>query len=290
MLDVPFGHRYVGYYEQEQVNSRQDIIKIIEEHLAVDNIAISISTYMHNEPYLLFLPFDFDADKLRDAWDDAKRLYNYLVRENYSAYLSYSGRKGFHVYILTIPKIYSRKQLRVAQNHFKNLLSLSTVDQQIFGDIRRLMRVPGTFNLNGGVCRILARNEGERLDLDEIYEDLELPIDRHSRTNGESRFHKYPCIESIVRSDSEPRHLIRFSYVILRLDQGWSHEEILNEIKSFKWIDFDPNYTLKQINHIDGMDYSPLSCNSLRDLNFCCIENCPYKKSIDDKLREIGII
>jgi len=289
-LDIPFGYRYIGYYEQEVVKSRKDIIKVIEEHLSVDNIALSISTYKDNHPHLLFMPFDFDSDDLRKAWDDAKRLYNYFVRENYGAYLTFSGRKGFHVLVITDPKVYTRKQLRVCQRHFKNLLSLNTVDEQIFGDVRRLMRIPGTYNIKGGLCKVLAHNIGKEFDLDEIYE-YEEPVNNYNvKSNGDRQFHDYPCIESLIRLDSEPRHMIRFTYVILRLDEGYSPEEILSEIETFGWQDFNEYYTMKQIQHIDGRGYVPPSCSTLRELGFCNVENCEFRRDNNNALKEVGII
>jgi len=291
-IDIPFGHRFIGYWEQEIVKSRKEIIRVIEEHLSIDNIALSVSTYMNGKPYLLFMPFDFDSKgDIRKAWDDAKRLYNYFVREKIGAYLSFSGNKGFHVLVLTEPKIYTRKQLKISQRHYKKLLSLNTVDEQIFGDVRRLMRIPGTYNINGDLCRILAYNIGKELDLDEIYEDNELPTEIPSRNiNKQSNYHSYPCIEKLVKIDSEPRHLIRFTYAILRLSDGWDYDKILEEIQSFGWIDFNFDYTLRQLEHIESRGYVPPSCNTLKELGFCCVENCEHKKSEGYILRKTGII
>jgi len=293
LTDIPFGHRFVGYWEQEQVNSKKDIVRIIEEHLGIDNIAISVCTYLNGAPYLLFIPFDFDSENLREAWDDAKRLYNYFVREGYSSYLVYSGRKGFHVYLLPEPKVYTRKQLRAIQVYFKNLLSLKTVDQQIFGDIRRLMRVPGTYNIGGGnLCRVLAKNEGKLYNLDLFCTDEKVSLGNGLKKDEDkiNQYHDYPCIESIVRLDSEPRHLIRFTYVILKLDEGFSTEEILDEIGSFGWLDYNEDYTRKQIEHIESRGYVPPSCDTIREMGFCSVEDCPYLKTSDQLLKDLGIL
>jgi len=290
LLDIPFGNRFIGFWEQEPVRNKKEIIDIIKEHLSIDNIGISISTYKDNNPYLLFLPFDFDCVNLRDAWDDAKRTFNYFVKEGYGTYITFSGRKGFHVFVPTIPKVYTRKHLRVVQNYFKNLLSLKTVDEQIFGDVRRLMRIAGTYNPNGGLCKILSEHDGKEIDLDDYYEFTDYIETYEKRNNGESQYHDYPCIESIIRNDTEPRHLIRFTYVTLRLDEGWSIDEIIDEIESFGWQDFKEGYTRRQIEHIDSRGYVPPSCETLREMGYCTVVNCPYDKNMKNKLREVGII
>ena len=47
----------------------------------------------------MILPFDFDSKDLRDAWGDAKKLFNYLVDMGITCVLTFSGRKGFHVLV-----------------------------------------------------------------------------------------------------------------------------------------------------------------------------------------------
>jgi len=274
LIDVPFGTRFIGHWEQEPVKSEREVIEKVEEYLGIDNIGISVCTYEKGRPYLLFLPFDFDSDILRDAWRDAKELYNHMMKSGYGVYISYSGKKGFHVYVITKPKTYGRRQIRVIQNMFKNMLNLKTLDEQIFGDIRRLMRIPQTININGGVCRILSMSSGKELDLDVVYKDTEDIVQVGEHTDSE--FHDYPCIESIVRDDIEPRHLIRFTYVALRISEGWSNDEILDEIESFGWVDFKEDYTAKQIEHIRGRGYIPPSCKTLKELGYCTVEDCIY--------------
>ena len=290
ILDVPFGTRYVGYYSkgtgnQIPVQSYREIKRIVDEHLSINNLAISVSTYKDGKPHLLFLPFDFDSNDLWDAWKDAKKLYNHFVSCNYGTFITFSGRKGFHVFLSTEPKFYSKKQVRSTQKLFRDMLNLKTLDEQIFGDTRRLMRIPWTYNINGDVCRILNKQDGISLNIDEIYIDNYTPIERELSENED--YHDYPCIEHIIRDDIEPRHLIRFTYVILRLSDGWSYEKILDEIESFGWVDFNEDYTLKQIEHIDGRGYIPPSCETLKELGYCVVENCPYLNGIN--LEEVGI-
>jgi hypothetical protein len=297
-MDIPFGERYIGFWgnsygDQKRISSYNEIKEFVESHLGIDNIGISISTYKDGVPFLLFLPFDFDSGTLIDAWEDAKKLYLHLRTCNYGAYLIFSGRKGFHVLVPTIPRLYTKRQLRTIQMMFKTMLDLKTLDEQIFGDIRRLMRLPNTYNINGDLCRVISSNEGEELDLDKLYHDDFIPLEVYK--NGIKREHKpeyhdYDCIESLVRSDPEPRHLIRFTYTVLRLAEGYSYDEILDEMESFGWADFDPEYSRKQIEHIDGRNYVPPSCDTLRDMGYCVVQDCPHAKTITDMLKEVKII
>jgi DNA primase large subunit len=61
-------------------------------------------------------------------------------------------------------------------------------------------------------------------------------------------------------------------------------------MESFNWVDFNPDYSLKQIEHIDGRGYVPPSCNTLKELGYCdTIENCEMKKNMKEKLKDVGI-
>lgn len=297
LIDIPFGTRFVGYFgkgygNQVPVTNAKEIKDVVERHLGLDHLAISISTYKDRQPYLLFLPFDFDTNPsdLKDAWDDAITLYNYVKKAGYGAYLTFSGKKGFHVFIATKPKVYTKKQVRTIQKMFKCILKLQTLDEAIFGDVRRLMRIPWTYNINGGLCEIISKNEGLELDLDTIYANEKPIYGSYPKYNGKKEYHDYPCIESLVRMDKEPRHLIRFTYVIIRLSEGFTVNEILDEIESFDWIDFDEDYTRKQIEHIIGKEYVAPSCETLSDLGYCNVVDCPYSKDMKSRLKDIGII
>ena len=294
ILDIPFGHRFLGYWgkgygDQVPVYNYSDIKKLIESHLGIDNLGLSISTYKEGEPYLLFLPFDFDSRNLRESWKESISLYNYIRKSGYGSYLVFSGKKGFHVYIATKPNNYTKHQIRVVQNVFRNIFEFKTLDTQIFGDVRRLMRIPDTYNLNGDLCRIIGVNEGSELDLDTIFIDATLKKERKPRENN-NHIHPYPCIEQLVREDPEPRHLVRFTYVILRLSQGWTYQDILSEIESFGWVDYDPEYTLKQIEHIDMREYVPPSCKTLKELGYCIFPDCEFNGNINEQLKDLGII
>ena len=297
LLDIPFGTRFVGFYgenygNQVPVSSKKEIVNIIEEHLALDNLAISICTYKDGLPHLLFLPFDFDSEDLKEAWDDASKLYNFCIENNYSSYLTFSGRKGFHVFMLTELKPYSKRQIKDVQNMISDMLKLKTVDNQIMGDIRRLMRIPGTYNIRGGICKVLAYNEGLSLDLNNLTTiKYEKDYEPYTPMSTFRSYHKYPCIENLIKNKEywyknhprgkfEPHQVIRFSWAILKLAEGWSMDEIIDEAESFGWDDFDEGKTRWQIEHIDSNQYVPHSCKTLKNLGYCLYKDCKYDTDI----------
>jgi len=296
LYDIPFGQRYVGYWgkkyaNQMLVDNPKQIKEFVEERLSLYNLGISMTTYKNGLPHLLFLPFDFDSKNLKDAWKDAINIYKYITDNGYGAYLTFSGKKGFHVFLATKPKVYSKMQIKFIQTMFKNMFNAKTMDSNIFGDVRRLMRLPNTYNLNGGLCRILTYKDGNELDLDEIcLKNNLIPKNEIGYNNDDYIAHDYPCVESLVREDIEPRHLVRFTYVVIRLSEGWSTDEILDEIESFGWVDFNEDYSRRQIEHIADRGYVAPSCRTLKQLGYCNIKDCEFDNNSEDTLKDLGII
>jgi len=306
LVDVPFGTRFVGYWNkgignQYPVRTYDEVREIVKEHLAQDNLGISMCTYNNGLPYLLFLPFDFDAENLRDAWNDAKKLYNILIDKGYTVCLTYSGRKGFHIFVKTVPKLYPKKLIKAVQVYFKEMFNLNTMDEQIFGDVRRLMRIPHTYNMKGDLCRILTEDRGKDLDLNELIDINKLSnISVSYEPDDEYELRDYPCIEQLIqdreywkknhpRGDFEPAQPIRYTWAAIRLIQGYSEDEIIEEAEGYDWDDYEEDKTRYQIRHISGKGYIPHSCNSLREMGFCVVKNCRYKKVDKWFLKEMGI-
>ena len=298
------GYRFFGYWSSPQrfgkqypVKSRDGVVKLLNKFNGAYNCGISMCSFIDNIPYLLYLPFDFDSDILKESWEDAKKLYNFLVDCGYDVCINYSGFRGFHVLITTVPKPYSRPQIRALQKYFKRVLDLPTCDKQIFGDIRRLIRIPGTIHagkfkkdenkiwkrLGEGSCTFQVKyTSGEPLDIDDLIqeESMEYDYEANENTNYKPK-HPYPCIDRYINNE-EPPQLIRYSYVAYRLNSGISPEDIIEELKQYhsvgkkyEWIDWDEHLTSVQVYHIAGGDYNPLSCETLRELGYC-MKDCPY--------------
>ena len=271
------GYRFFGHWKQSRIYNKEQLKDMLSRWAGLDDCGITISTFKDGIPILLFIPFDFDSKDLKLAFEEAVRTFNFFVSLGYRTWLNYTGNRGFHVLIKSKPEYYSKYQLKTFQNQIKLLLNLTTCDSQIFGDYRRLIRIPGTYHRNGGLARILAVDGLRELDLNQFVKDT-IPtngIIKKSQVTG--KYHEYPCVEAIIREDPEPPQLIRFAYVVLRLADGCTPEQIFDEIKSFGWIDFDEQKTIYQINHIASRDYKPPSCKTLRDLGYCIIPNCKFK-------------
>jgi len=282
------GHRYFGYWSsskkhgnQMKVFTKKDVIDKLDEWNGIYNCGISISTFVKGMPKILFLPFDFDSNNEREAFDDAFKLYTFLKESGYNIMLNRSGGKGYHLLLETEPKTYGKNQLKSIQKFFKEFLNLKTCDEQIFHDIRRLIRIPGTYHINGNMCyTVLEYHGGKKFDISEYapstkYEFTPDDFRQYDYNNGHI-YHPYPCVEKYIKVE-EPRQIIRFAWVIEQLTKGKTEEEML-ELPLEYWIDYNPDYTLYQIRHIEENNYAHPSCELLQDMGFCLGEECPYYK------------
>jgi hypothetical protein len=288
------------------VRTKEEIYNIVNEHLGIDHIGISMCVYKAHQPYLIFLPFDFDSEgELYKSWSDARKLYNKLVKLNYTTAITFSGNKGFHVYVKTVPKVYPKKQIRHIQSTFRENYNLDTMDPKLFGDIRRLLRIPDTYNMTSGrLCKFISSHEGKDLDLDDLVDP-----DSIISTNGDNsseeddlKFKTYPCVEFLIKDKDywyknhhkgrfEPAQPIRFSWAILRWYDGYSIDEIVEEAETYDWEDWDEYKCRYQVEQIAGQgDYKPHGCEALRQMGYCIIKDCEYLRGNGDKiLKEVGI-
>jgi hypothetical protein len=296
------GYRFFGYWSsppkyanQIAVKSRKRVVELASTYNGVYNCGISMCSIIDDVPHLLYLPFDFDAKDLKDAWNDASTLYNELVEDGYDATINYSGYRGFHVIVSVYPKPYTRPQIRVSQKFFAEGLGLKTADKQIFGDIRRLIRIPGTTHAGkfektnshwkrigcGGICTTIHHTPGELLDLDELVEEVEIDYDELYDNREIKNMPSYTCLERHINNE-EPPQIIRYSYVAMLIDKGYEVDDIMNILSTAHspsgkapWNDWDEDYTRKQVMHIAyANEYHPLSCQSLKELGYC-VKDCP---------------
>ena len=206
------GYRYCGYWNnakgrkasgnQYKVYNMKEVENILNIHNGLNNCGMSITTFIEGTPYLLYLPFDFDSTNLRDAWIDASRLYNFMVNQGYEVMLNFTGSKGFHVLVKVVSKPYTKNQIRYMQKFIKRYMKLETCDDQIMGDIRRLIRIPGTYHSNGKLCETLAHNKGKLMDISMF--TTSSTVVRNINTNPikseELKIkHDFPCIEKYIK-------------------------------------------------------------------------------------------
>lgn len=314
------GRRYFGVWSSPQrsghqypVYSKEDVVRYLRMWNGVMNCGISVCTFKGEVPFLLYLPFDFDAGTREKPRKEATRLYNYLVDEGWDVMINDSGYRGYHCLVSVEPNYYTRGQIKSAHEFYKRNLKLDTLDTQIFGDIRRLIRIPGTTHAGkfkkvkgkgwqrqgeGGYCYTIKYSKGDMLNLDDYFED-EYPdydFDTPSRNNGVIR----KCIGVMKAMDNkEPSQLIRYSHTVYLLKNGYNPDEVLDMYEArhgdgaeFEWDDWDKEYTMKQISHIaGGLDhYNQLMCETVKAMGYCD-SKCPllnlnlewFKKSGDLK-------
>lgn len=299
------GHRYVGFWSsppkyanQFAVKTEKRINELVSLYNGVYNCGISVCSVIDNIPYLLYLPFDFDSGDLESAWKDASNLYNELASNGYDVVINYSGYRGFHVLISVLPRPYTKPQIRVAHKFFTEGLNLKTSDKQIFGDIRRLIRIPGTMHGGrfekvdnkwkrvgfGGLCKTVAYSPGELLDLDELIEEDDYEFIDYDKSNSNGKnMPDYLCLKRHINNE-EPPQVIRYSYVAMLLNKGYDMDEVIDILRNdhgpgskYPWVDWDEDYTVKQVMHITYAGcYHPLHCEQLKYQGYClpeCINN-----------------
>lgn len=296
------GHRYFchwhtgkkTYGDQIKVHSKKEVIDLIEQYNGTENCGISISTFINGIPKLLYLPFDFDSTNIREAFEDAKRLYNTIIDFGYKASFHFSGGKGFHVLIPIVPKNYSKLQLLKTQQFFKRILNLTTADEQIFRDVRRIIRIPGTYHMNGNLCEVYEYNDdGKLLDIEKLsppeFDKFKSLSDKIDTASSNKRiYHEFPCVDKLIndreywyehnpKGTFEPHWLIRFAWIIEQSYDGKTEDEMLDEMEEFGWDDFRRDKTLYNMKYILNREYTHPSCDTIRELGFCQ-EECPYNK------------
>ena len=156
------------------VNSIPEMRRFIDYNNGITDIYVSLysSNYVIDKIY-----FDFDYGP--SVLDDTKKVYKWLMDKDYSVIPVVSGKKGYHLYAITKPKIYGvqakllltkatysiiksvfgsfrqevhikpdGKQVRVLRNSER----IIGPDPTCIGDVRRITRVPNTLrppeNLN----------------------------------------------------------------------------------------------------------------------------------------------
>lgn len=286
--EVPFGAReflgWIGNVKgalRQDVRNKRELLDLIDTWNGVLNCGVTVSTKVEDKYFLLYLPFDFDSEDLSESMKDGLKTYNFLVEQGYECAINFSGKKGFHVFAKTRPKMYSKHQVEEMQNFFRDRLSLNTMDSHVTGDFKRIMRLPGTFHMNGGdMCIPIAQHEGKLLDMSDFYDETHYDINKRAAVGGFLP-HPYPCVEKLVIEDPEPEPMARIAWTVIRLVQGKSPEEIITEISKIHeyggWEDFDIDKSLYHINYLINRGYTkPVSCYTLRGHGYCLGEECPY--------------
>ena len=158
--------REVGFPKRRFINSESELYKLINRHNAKVGCFVSLYNLPQDMEYdgyriwrktgkLWYL--DCDLDKIwfdfdgKNAVEDTKRLHKFLLKNNIKHLLIFSGRKGFHIYVLT--KNYEKLRnpkgtLKLIHEHFESLVNIE-LDEKVRGEVARLARVPNTKHISG---------------------------------------------------------------------------------------------------------------------------------------------
>jgi len=262
---------------------------------------------------------DIDSRNISTSYTVAKIIYDKINDIGSDAIVVFSGRKGFHIYFLvdgisgdinekkymlkTVQSlICSNNDKRIKEYGIKKEIYYSSIDTHLFGDIKRLIRVPNTWNktryavplpydwYDMSISDILEystepKYECKKLrkpvivDINKVKVRYNKPIKREGEyifsvnPSGVYDFLRYmirPCILEELMTNSNPPHYIRFNLVCELYWLGFSEWDICEIIKSMNWDDYNENITQYQVNHICSNGYYPDSCSTLIDKGIKC--------------------
>ena len=298
LLDIPLGMwRQCGnpkQFEKYRCFTEEDIINFVKENDGINPCYISVCAFSGNvapkinkDNILLYVPFDFDSKEDRNlAFKDAITLTDYCKKRGWKVICIDTTNKGYHVWIPCYPKRYSKYTLKAFQKHIKDYLMLETADEQIFGQVNRLMRIPMTHHEDTGkVCGCLVYHTGGRLvDLDDLFPDkiTKKEVKKESKIEKEINASVFPCLEVCIQG-CNPTHWSRFAFTALKIKEGKSDEELKRLFETYKWKDWNESETIDQIRQIRRNGYEYPTCKSIIEHDGLCIkERClRYPKKIN---------
>ena len=258
--------------------------------------------------------YDFDSkDDLEAAWREAQEFSRALERRyGCRPLITFSGRKGFHVYAF-LEKPYRGSRLREVYAELQAMtlrgLELQTLDRAVIGDVKRLSRIPYTVHEESGAPCIPVDHRGRPILIDasslcalrhrgipwgvveiaisHIEERAEAEGMRRIRSGWGFKSHRprlplsleprpRPCIEAALHKslDGERGHLMRLA--ILREYQalGWGKHSIV-QLYRFQSDYGDGSEALRHVEANWRRDVKPFRCKTIRMLGYCLGPECP---------------
>lgn len=278
--------RDFGYPVRVRIDSVEELSQMIAEHDGVNPCFLSVSYYQNETPFLAFIPFDFDG-KIDRVLKDTNNLEKDLIDNNIPYEIRFSGSRGTHV-IIPIdfdigPCFVSPKTLRDIQMTLIIRNKLETVDYHLVGNINALLRIPDTINEKSKKpCLVLRESDGRTISISELCKRLDVKEFKYNFGSNETFYshedlHPYPCLECFIKMPN-PLNYCRVAFTLYRIKQGKTIQEIVDEIKSFEWVDFEESKTEYYIQKIRTRvpAYSMCGCKKLKQHGLCLGEDCKY--------------
>ena len=160
----------VGTPNQRWLDTKQEALEMINRHNGYTHIYAAL----YPQGIIDKIVWDFDRDDY-DSWDDMmcdfRRLTRELDDEGYSQMSVFSGR-GLHKYLATesFKPEQPKSVLKTVQTKYQSELDLNS-DDAIFGDVKRIFRVPNTYHpIAGRYCIPLTQDEVLSYSQEDIYE------------------------------------------------------------------------------------------------------------------------
>ena len=189
---------FVGTPEQRKFDSPDKAFEYINRHNGLTDVYDSL--YNNGVIDKVVWDFDYDVnseDQYSDwetLWSDVQKLTYELRKGGYKQMTVFSGN-GVHKYLKTVECELSKpkKAIRKVQEKYQSSLGINT-DEAVFGDVRRIFRVPNTYNPSAERFCIPLKPEDIEKDIDDIKSlaDGQRFVDA---IEGENEFNilKYDC-------------------------------------------------------------------------------------------------
>jgi len=136
----------IGTPHQKRYETREEAIEAINRHNGLTHVYVSL----YNRGVIDKIAFDFDPKDYESGWDDMiveyRQLKEHIEDEGWAFMCVFSGN-GLHFYIKSKSRRLEnpRAATKEVQEKYQQELDLNS-DEAIFGDIKRIMRVPNTYH------------------------------------------------------------------------------------------------------------------------------------------------
>lgn len=140
LLSTP---RYFGFPSQSYVRTQVGLTNLINAVNGNAPCFVSVLQYPQpKQPVFNKFLFDLDSNDLSIALKDVNSLRAFATKHQITYTVIFSGRKGFHFYFHCKPSTITSYLLGAIHSYIADECKLQTADKHLFGDLRRVIRVP----------------------------------------------------------------------------------------------------------------------------------------------------